>query len=383
MRIKITLGVFGLLLGIALGYVLIFYTPFLSSHDTSFRYHYQKKVIGFLPYWLVSSESTTYVNAITMLTYFGLRVDSDGSILKMQNPQQEEPGWYSLSSGKVNPFFQTAKKNNISLSLLVASGNADTITKLVADPINHAKKLAASLVPISKKYGFSDINIDIEYTSDATPQMRANFTTFLKTLRAQLPENQTLTVDVSTTDVIKKTLIDVEQVGKIADNIVVMTYDFHAPDSFVSGPVAPLGGAGTSSEYDVATAMEKTVAMVPPQKVIMGIPLYGYEWEILGTTPRSAVIPGTGVLASNKRAENFLASCSTCSAILDADAQEKYISYFSADTNTNHILFYPDMNSTKVKIQLANSLDIGGLALWALGYEGNSILSPLTAYRNQ
>ncbi|HXS14872.1 MAG TPA: glycosyl hydrolase family 18 protein [Candidatus Saccharimonadales bacterium] len=380
---KILFSIFGLILGAVIGYILVFYTPFLSSHDTSFQYHYQKNVIGFLPYWLLSSESTTYDNAITMLTYFGLRVDSDGSILKMQNPQQEEPGWYSLTSGKVNPFFQNAKKNNISLSLLVASGNADTITKLIQDPTAHAEKLAQSLSPISKKYGFSDINIDIEYTADATPKMREAFTIFLKTLRAKLPTNQTLTVDVSTTDVIKKTLIDVGQVGKIADNIVVMAYDFHAPDSFVNGPVAPLGGAGTSSEYDVATAMEKTVAMVPSNKVIMGVPLYGYEWEILGTLPRSAVIPQTGVLASNKRAEEFLASCSTCSAVLDTDAQEKYISYFSDDTNTNHILFYPDKNSMQKKVQLANSLGLGGIALWALGYEGNPLLSPLNSYRNQ
>ena len=150
--------------------------------------------------------------------------------------------------------------------------------------------------------------------------------------------------------------------------------------SFVTGPVAPLSGAGVMSEYDVTAAVEKTLDQMPPQKLVLGIPLYGYEWETLTQIPRSAVIPNTGVAASNRRAEELLSSCSSCSATLDKEADEKYISYFDQNVGDYHTIFYPDMDSTKAKINLANKFQLGGLALWALGYEGNSILNPLASY---
>ena len=112
----------------------------------------------------------------------------------------------------------------------------------------------------------------------------------------------------------------------------------------------------------------------------MGIPLYGYGWESLGQAPRSAVIPNTGLAESNKSAEELLSSCTNCTIKLDDQANEKYISSFDQDTNDYKTIFYPDKDSTQAKIDLANKMELNGIALWALGYEGNSILSPLEKY---
>lgn len=381
---KTLLAFLGLVVGLGVGYIVTFYTPIFSPKYTNIpafqSINGQKQIIGFLPYWLLDKASSDYSSSITTLTYFGIRVDKDGSILKLTTPVQEESGWYALQSGKLDTIFTNAKKHNVNLSLLVASGNSDTIDQLVSSPIQHAQTLAQNVAPLIQKYGFSDINLDIEYTLPASDAGRTHFTEFVKEVKKDLPST-TLTVEISPTDAIQKNLIDVKELGGIANFVVIMAYDYHAPDSFVTGPVAPLLGAGITSEYDVTTAVQKTFALVPSQKIILGIPLYGYEWETLGTTPRSAIIPGTGILASNKRAEEFLASCATCSAQLDADAHEKYISYYSDDTKTNHLLFYPDVESTKDKVQLANTMELGGLALWALGYEGDNMLSPLTTYK--
>ena len=35
-----------------------------------------------------------------------------------------------------------------------------------------------------------------------------------------------------------------------------------------------------------------------------------------------------------------------------------------------HQIFYPDKQSTQVKVQFVKNEGLGGLALWALGYEG-------------
>lgn len=375
---KLTIIIIGLIAGIFLGVLIVF--NFLTPKNSISLINPlvpKREVIGFLPYWLLNKANTDYSKDITTLAYFALRVDQNGNIQKLLNPQQEEPGWYSLRSGMVDPFFKSALKNNIKLSLMIATGDVNSIDLLISNPIAHAKNLVLDIKPLIDKYNFSDINLDIEYTRQASPEAQVHFTQFVEEVKKELANSKTLTVEISTADVIKNNLINPKAMGEIVNNVVLMAYDYHSTDSFVTGPVAPISGAGTESEYDVTTAVEKTLQFMPSEKLILGIPLYGYEWESLNLPPRSAIVPNTGVVASNRRAEELLASCSTCSATLDSKANEKYISFFNYDSQNYHTIFYPDKNSTVAKINFVNNMELKGVALWALGYEGNTILSPL------
>lgn len=383
---KIYIALLGITIGVILGIYLLFNTPLFPFGTNKFPailinpLSSQKTVIGFLPYWLLDKASSDYSTRITTLAYFSLRVDENGNIQKLLTPQQEEPGWYALRSGKLTSFFDNALKNKVTLSLTVASGDSTSIGILVSNPIVHAKNLISDIKPIMQKYKFSDLNLDIEYTGIASSAARTNFSQFVGEIRKELEHDKTLTVEISPTDAIKNNLIDARAIGKIADNIVLMAYDYHSTTSFVTGPVAPVSGAGVTSEYDVMSAVEKTLDVVPAIKLILGIPLYGYGWESLSKLPRSAIIPNTGMAVSNKTAETLLTACSTCAIQLDKEANEKYISSFDANLNDYKTIFYPDSNSTQAKINLANKFELNGLALWALGYEGNSILNPLENY---
>jgi len=384
MKKKFALIISGVILGLFFGILVIvnFLVP-KNAQSIINPLAPKKIVIGFLPYWLLDTAKSDYSKYVTTLSYFALRVDQNGNIQKLLTPQQEESGWYALRSGKLDQIFNNALKNNVSLSLMVASGNVDSINGLISEPTSHAKNLVSDLKPLIDKYKFSDINLDIEYTQNASPAARDNFTKFVTEVRKELKNNETLTVEISPTDAIHNNLIDPKAMSEIADNVVLMAYDYHSTSSFVTGSVAPLSGAGVMSEYDVTAAVEKTLDLIPPQKLVLGIPLYGYEWETLTQIPRSAIIPNSGVAASNRRAEVLLSSCASCSATLDKEADEKYISYFDQNLGDYHTIFYPDKDSTVAKINLTNKFQLGGLALWALGYEGDSILNPLTVYKSK
>jgi spore germination protein YaaH len=206
----------------------------------------------------------------------------------------------------------------------------------------------------------------------------------LQTVKKGLEKNKagTLTLDISPTAFIKKFLIDPAAVAPYTDSQVVMAYDYHYQGSAVTGPVSPLLGAGTTSEFDIKTAVEQALRILPSEKVVVGIPLYGYEWESLNNSPRSAVIPGTGQIASNSRAETFMENCATCSAEFDPVDQETHLIYKDEETGSFHQVFYPDKQSTTADLKLADDYNVGGVAMWALGYEGNSILNPIQDYKN-
>lgn len=388
---KLLLMIFGILVGMGLGYYAIFYTPLFTSNNSNLpilnplaAQFGQKEIIGFLPYWLTSQATKDYSKYITQLSYYGLTVDTDGTILKLNNPQEEEPGWSALKIGKLDDFFSKAKQSKTKLSLLVFNGNVDSINQLISKPREHAQNLLKDVIPLMQKYGFTDLNLDLESTSDASDSAQANFAIFVQTVKSGMDSQKmgTVTLDISAIDFVKKKLIDPYLVGNIVDHLVIMAYDYHYIGSEVTGAVAPLFGAGTSLEFDAQTAVEKALEIIPSQKIILGIPLYGYQWETLGNTKQSGIIPGTGTIASNLRVEDLLSSCSTCSAQFDTSAQESYVTYQDFDTKTFHQVFYPDKQSMLAKVKYANSKNLGGVALWALGYEGNSILTPLVDYKN-
>jgi len=64
-------------------------------------------------------------------------------------------------------------------------------------------------------------------------------------------------------------------------------------------------------------------------------------------------------------------------------SRESYLIYHNQATNTYHQIFYPDEGAMAAKVELAKKYNIGGVALWALGYEGKTILNPLIEYKPQ
>ncbi len=386
---KIFISIFGLILGIILGYfILLSISIFSPNLKRDIRLHSpialeKNQVVGFLPYWLLDKAQGDYSKYISTLTYFGLGVGEDGKIQKLNSPIEEEPGWTDLRTGKLDKFFNQAKKDNIKLSLLMFNGNEESIAKLISDPISHAKNLIDDVSPLMKKFGFTDLNLDIENVKEASDSARQNFTAFVQEVRNGMDENNlgTLTIDASPTVLIKNYLINLTDVSRYADYIVLMTYDYHFPGSFVTGPVSPDNGAGVDSEFDTETAIKEALKIMPAKEILLGSPLYGYEWESIGDVPRSAVIPGTGIAASNMRVEDFLSKCSSCSAKFDNVAKESYLIFKDEDTGTYHQIFYPDDVAMQAKLGLATKYNLAGVALWALGYEGDKILDSLLGYK--
>ncbi len=369
----------GVLIGLIIGYFLSFNH---SSNLLPFRLGPGEEVLGFLPYWLTNKAQSDYSKYINTLSYFSLTIDDDGHIKKLNNPQEEEPGWVALHSGRMDPFFQSAKAHNVALSLTVFSGSSDSIYNIISSPPGSAQNLASDVLPLIKQYGFSDLNLDVESSRDASDEAREKFSLFAESLKNDLKgSNTTLTVDISPSDLIKKHLINPKDMLGVADKVLVMAYDYHYTGSAVTGPVSPLNGAGVMSEYDASTAIEKALVIFPSSQILLGLPLYGYEWETLKESTASATIPGTGLIASNKRVEDFLEKCSSCSATMDPTFEERHITYLDTDTQTFHQIFYPDKDALSAKLEFARDKNLGGVGLWALGYEGGNILDPLSGFK--
>jgi len=375
--------ILGVIVGLLMGFLIHDFTRLVEFPKREAAFFQKRQIVGFLPYWLLDKAKDDYSKYINTLTYFGLTLDADGKILKLVNEQETEPGWLALKTGKVGSFFLKAREKKVSLSLLVFLGDKDLIDKLMENPIENANNLVLDVEPIMKDYGFSDLNIDIEKVDEASDEQRANFTKFATEVKKELESRKlgTLTVDISPSAFLKKYLIDPVGVARIVDHFIVMAYDYHFANSYVSGPVAPLAGTDTVAEFDIQVALNEALKIIPSDKIILGVPLYGYEWETIGDFPRAAVIPASGQTISNNRAEQLLKECSGCEPRIDTEARESFLIYKDGQTGTYHQVFYPDTEATNEKIDFSRANNLAGIALWALGYEGEDILNPLLKYK--
>lgn len=340
-------------------------------------------VLGFFPYWLLAQQDQTYQDHLTDVTYFSLTVQADGSIQKLVNPREEEPGWTRLRGEEVKKMLASAAKNSQRTSLLVHNSSPSQITQLISSPSAHAQRLVSEVEPLMKTFGFTDLNLDIESFQEASPEAQIAYTSFVKEVKTQMDEKAlgTLTVEVTPISLVSSHLTDAKAIGEVADYVVLMAYDFHYRGSMIAGPVAPVGGVGEVREYDVETSVRLISQIVPKEKILLGIPLYGYEWETIERHPQAPVIPGSGKTASHRRVSELLAECVHCIKDFDPLSQQPYLILPATEEGYSQQIFYEDEESLRRKLDLAVKYQLGGVALWAMGYEGPEILQPLREYR--
>ncbi len=342
----------------------------------------QPKVIGFQPFWLLARADRPYEDFINTYTYFELTLDNDGSIHKLVNPQEEEPGWTTLRTERFQEKLTKLQKQDVQASLLIHSANDATISALLKDPEKHAQNLVAETSPLMKEYGFNDLNLDIESFKPASQSAQLAYTQFVKEVKNGLEQEDlgTLSVEITAISLFEPRLTQVEELGKIADYIVLMAYDFHYIRSYFTGPVSPVSGAPEVRELDVEMTLQETLDKVPAEKVILALPFYGYEWETISDQPGAATIPGGGATASHERIMELVNDCPECSLEYDETARQPYIIF--PDGEFYHQIYFESQRSLQEKIELAEKYELGGVALWALGYEGEGLLEPLADYKS-
>lgn len=337
------------------------------------------EIYGFQPFWLLDSAHQNYESYISTFNYFGLQINSDGTIRKLNSAVEQEPGWTNLNTTRVKNLLKRMNQNAIKTALTVQNANEESISELLVDPETTATTLVDEVEPIMKEHGFDELNLDIESFIYAGPQKQASFTRFVETVRNEMNTRNLgeLSIDVTPISVVSERLIDLEAIAPLVDTVVMMTYDYHYMGSYIAGPVAPVGGAGETREFDVSTAIVESLQVMPAEKLLLGIPTYGYEWDTLSTQPGIAVIPGTGKTITHKQVQREILTCLECITGRDEYSLQPHVIIPATDGDYYRQVFYEDAESLAYKIALAKQYNLRGIALWALGYEGTDMVRVL------
>ncbi len=287
------------------------------------------------------------------------------------------------SADATEEFMEAARRRSVPVIPSVFDRTeAGVMAGILADPAQRARHVDA-LVDFAAEGDYDGLDIDYEQFAFADGKeswaaTRPNWVAFVGELADRLhAEGRTLTVsippvyDAGQTDDSGYWVYDYAAITPLVDSIRVMAYDY-SNASTDEGPVAPLDWverviAGTSA------------ASGDPSKLVLGVPLYGYNWPISvsGTCPTSA----EGVTTVTNRSVDDLAQRRGGVPAYDPATAEWSFQYelvvddgTTSCTQLRHVN-YVDADGAQLRMQRAVDAGFGGVALFSLGYADNEVWS--------
>lgn len=205
------------------------------------------------------------------------------------------------------------------------------------------------LVSFVQTNKFAGLQIDFELV---TPAQITRLTPWLAELRSRLnAQGQELSIalEVGLSD------HDIKALAGVVDYAAVMAYDEHGEDS-LPGPISSAGF--------VDKALERFTRLVPPDRLILGIGVYAYDWRSGASSAESLTTTAALATARGYRPDEDPAS------VIDFDPKALQPTFtYTDDQNRAHEVWLQDATSVANAMTMSRGKGLRGAALWALGEE--------------
>jgi spore germination protein YaaH len=312
------------------------------------------QVMGFYPYWSSTDPEDLHYDLLTTIAWFGASIGDDGHFTDLF-------GW---PDGEL---IDAAHANGVGVVLTVTNFSETSIANLLSSEL-HRTNAVTNIVDEVSLAGADGVNIDFEGLPVSQKQNFVVFITALRTALDALLPGAHLSVDTPAVD--WDGAFNFDELAAQADFLFIMAYDYHWR-SGDPGPVSPLHAGATWGDYGIAWTLDDYEFYITPYdlgSVILGLPLYGYNWP---TTDDS--VPGTSRAGASAviyaTACNMAGDPSYGSRLYDAEADSPFLVWHE-DGDGWRQLWYEDAESLALRFDYAKTRGAGGVGFWALGYAG-------------
>lgn len=334
-------------------------------------------VVGYYTSWSAYkgySPLNVPADKLTHLNYAFAKIDPSSSSIVLAHPESDKKNFVMI---------QKLKRIYPKLKTLISVGGWDYSIHFsdVASTGTQREAFAQSCINFIIEHGFDGIDIDWEYPvsgglagNSNRQQDKQNFTLLLKAIRQKLDIQEVrdgrdyyLTIaGAANTSYLSK--IEPEAVASVVDHIFIMAYDMHGPWDKYSDFGAPLFQPNEYSPHYKNSVKEAVMfyqnAGVPADKMVLGLPLYGYIYRDVNS-------PSNGLYSTFSSAE-AISFDSIRNSYLDSfpyqqfhhqDAQVPYL------YGNNTFISYENSISISAKVEFAKTMGLGGIGVWELSHD--------------
>jgi spore germination protein len=264
------------------------------------------------------------------------------------------PRWFSVTAGgQVTDIgydaavARFAQAHHVAVVPLVTNANG-TDGMLATAAMRRAT--ASRLAALVQRDHFDGLNIDFELLP---PGDRSALDRFVHDVRTALGPHKVLAVSVFPLVGMPASVNGADDYPGLAASatyLVIMAYDHHYSGG-PPGPVAPYAW--------VADAVAAARRLVPANKLVLAIGMYGYDWSRTSG-------PGPATTLSDVAVKALARQLGIVPRYIPSESQNTF-TYRSG--GTTHVVWYMGDRSAAARAALARREHLAGIALWRLGYE--------------
>jgi spore germination protein len=279
---------------------------------------------------------------LTYLSIFSHEVMADGTLRTIND----------------TPLIEAARQANVApllviTNLLPGGGFSSDLARTILTSEQLQNTLLDNIVQTLRTKNYYGLDIDFEYIY---PENKEQYNDFVrKAVQRLSPLGYSVTVALAPKiSADQRGLLyeahDYPVHGQLVSHVILMTYEW----GYTFGPpmaVAPLNA--------VRRVLDYAVTAIPRDKILMGIPNYGYDWTLpyqRGTRASTLSNVGAVDLAAREGAE----------IQYDTLSQAPFFNYYD-DSAKQHVVWFEDARSIRAKLQLVNELRLGGISYWTIG----------------
>ncbi|MBK9460061.1 MAG: T9SS type A sorting domain-containing protein [Sphingobacteriales bacterium] len=327
------------------------FEPHGSSNNNREVCTLNREVYGFHPYWIGASTYNNYdYHLISTLAYFSYEL----------NPNT---GSYTdLHAWKTTNAINLARAAGCKIDLTVTNFGSANNTAFLTNQTAW-DTFADSLIAVLNVRQANGVNIDFEGASSSQDDNFTAFITYLDNRLATDRPNTTISIDLYAVD--WGGFFNIADLVPHVDRFIIMGYDYHYSGDAQAGPCAPLYTGSIWGNITLTKSVNTYLtAGIPPSKLIMAIPYYGYDW-----TTESASIPSNTTATGSSRTYRYLRDnfYGIYTRQWDSHSSTPYFVYLSGG-NTRQCWF-DDEVSLAQRYDLVLNKQLAGTGIWALGYD--------------
>ena len=315
------------------------------------------EVYGFVPYWEMDGGIAAHLaeTDLSTLALFSVTHKKNGDLAS------GERGYRRIDGPLGRQLIREAHDRGVRVELVYTSfgtGKNDAFFRSA----DAQERAIAGLVAMATDLGVDGINVDVELLAPEHVAAYGQFVGLLRTaLRAVDGEAQ---VSVATQANVSGTAMAVAATAAGADRIFMMGYDYHWSGS-EPGASAPLDRRD-GSQKDLAWSLDLyRDAGVPAERTILGLPLYGMSWPVVG--------PELGAARDGRGSvwvpSDNLAVLRDRTLVPSLDLLEMVEHLAVPDGDGWRAIYFDSPTTLTPKLELADARGLAGAGLWAVGYE--------------
>ncbi len=311
-----------------------------------------KKVFGWHPYW----NGTTYTNyqwsLLSDLCYFDYSVSSSTG--------NNTNGSFAWNTASVVTVAQ-ANGTKVHICATMFSGHSTFWASVTAQ-----NTFINNIISLLNTRQGNGVNIDFEGMGASDKVPFTNFITNLNTALNTANPNYQLSVCVYAVD--WSGVFDIPNLNNQVNFYTLMGYDYYYGGSAQAGPTAPLYNFQPGYNYTLPKSISVYLKQGMPQnKLVLGLPYYGREWEVVGNTVPANT---TGLFNASRTLayiNNTPVTYTNANKYWEGNCYSPYYKYISAGNNRQ--CFIDDVYSLGRKYDMVNQRGLAGIGIWAIGYD--------------